>query len=418
MPSTLRDTAPASLSLPEAERIGLMDGLRGIALAGVFAINIDFFNRPVHALGMGIGDAAGIDRVAAVLALALVQGKFWVLFSLLFGMGFAVMARRAEAAGRPFVARFLRRTLLLALFGALHIALFWVGDILLTYAMAALLLLVFLRLRGAALWIVGGLLYVGPVLALALFGVLIQLAPAGAREGINAEFAALAANGAAAAVVYATGDFAAVAAQRLADYTALALPNSAFLLSSVLGVFLIGVWLVRSGRLDDVAGNRAFFLRMAIAGIVVGAPLVALSLAIGVEFDPLTDGGRATLATSTMMLGSLPLALGYFALLALLSLTASGGRWVAAFAPVGRMALTHYLMQSVIASLLFYGYGLGLAGEVGRATQLGMVAVVFIAQLVFSHWWLARFQYGPMEWLWRAGTHLALPPFHRGGRRG
>ena len=404
---------PIPQPLPDADRIGLMDGLRGIALAGVFAINIDFFNRPLHAMGMGIDAAAGVDRIVAIAAAALVQGKFWVLFSLLFGMGFALMAQRAEAAGRPFTAGFLRRSVLLALFGALHIVLFWVGDILLIYAIAALLLLAFLRVRGNALWVVGGLLYLIPTLLWMLFGFGIHFAPSDLRDAIAAEFAQIAAEGSAAAVVYASGDFAAITAQRLGDFRTLVLPNALFLLPTVLGVFLIGTWLVRSGRLADVAAQRRFFVRLAVAGLALGAPLVALSLAMGVDFDPVTGMGLATIAASVMMLGSLPLALGYLALFALLSLTGPGARVLAAFAPAGRMALTHYLMQSVIASLVFYGYGLGLAGEVGRAAQLGLVAAVFAAQVVFSHWWLARFRYGPMEWLWRAGTHLSRPPFRR-----
>ena len=407
--------AASTVSLPEHERIGLMDGLRGIALAGVFAINIDFFNRPLHAMGMGIGDAEGLDRAAAVLALVLVQGKFWVMFSLLFGMGFAVMARRAAAAGRPFAGRFLRRIALLALFGAMHIALFWAGDILLTYALAALGLVVFLRVRGAALWVVGGLLYVVPALLWMLVGAGMHFGPPAFREAAGAEFGRLAAEGDTAAVVYATGDFAAVAAQRVSDYVSMSLPNSVFLLPTVLGVFLIGSWLLHAGRLDDVAAHRGFFIRLAVAGVALGAPLVGLSVALGVDFEPATEAGRATLAASAMMLGSLPLALGYVSLLALLSLTSRGARALALVAPAGRMALTHYLTQSVVASLVFYGYGLGLAGEVGRAAQLALVAAVFALQVAFSHWWLARFHYGPLEWLWRAGTNLERPPFRRIG---
>ncbi len=399
--------------LPEHERIGWMDGLRGIALLGVFAINIDFFARPLHEMGFGIGDASGIDRVAAVLSTALVQGKFWVLFSLLFGMSFAVMLQRSEAAGRPFIGRFLRRTLLLGLFGAAHIVLLWVGDILLTYALAALLLLLFLKLRGRALWILGALLYVGMSLLALLAGMAIYFAPESVRATMSATFEAMAAASEAAALVYATGDFAAITAQRIADYRTLVLGNSLFLLPTVLGVFLIGAWLLGSGRLHDVPANRGFFVRLAVAGFAVGAPLVALALSIGVEFDMATEAGAATISTSLMLLGSLPLALAYLALVALLSIASATARWVAVFVPAGRMALTHYLLQSLIASFLFYGYGLGLAGEVGRAAQLGIVAVVFAAQVVFSHWWLARFHHGPMEWLWRAGIHLRMPPFRR-----
>jgi uncharacterized protein len=180
----------------------------------------------------------------------------------------------------------------------------------------------------------------------------------------------------------------------------------------MLGVFLIGSWLVGSGRLADPVAHRGFFVKLAVGGLALGALGVAASVALGTQFDLVDGFAEATAAMGLMSLGNLPLALGYLALVVLLATGPLRGP-LGLLAPAGRMALTNYLMQSVVGTLVFYGYGLGLWGEVGRSGQVGIVLVVFAAQVAFSHWWLARFRFGPMEWLWRAGTYLQWPPMRR-----
>lgn len=405
--------ADAAGPVAEAARQPLLDLLRGFALLGVFMMNIDFFARPLLDFGTGMAAGEGLDAVAAWLVYVFVQGKFWVLFALLFGIGFALMRERAQRAGRPFIGPFLRRLLLLALFGIAHIVLLWPGDILLAYALAALGLLLFADLRGAAAGLLGAALYLGVALLWGLSGLFLLNAPEAVLADIRAGLADFAAHVDAAAVVYASGDFAAITRQRIADYRVFLGSGLVFQLPMMLGVFLIGRWLVDSGRLRDPAAHRGFFSGLALVGLLLGATGVLASLSFGTRFDAVTEAGQATLAQAWMAAGSLPLSLAYLALFVLLATTAAGARLLGLLAPAGRMALTLYLMQSLLASLVFYGYGLGLAGELGRAAQLGFVLLVFALQVVFAHWWLARFQFGPMEWLWRAGTYGYWPPLRR-----
>lgn len=396
----------------EAERLPVMDVLRGFALLGIFLMNIEFFNLPMQQFGSGVVPGQGLDTAAGLFVALFVQGKFWVLFALLFGMGFALMRQRAVDAGRPFVGTYLRRTLLLMLFGALHIVLLWVGDILLAYGLAALLLLALVKLRGTAALVLGVLLFVLLCGFWLLSGVALIFMPESMLGPVGAQFAAIAAEGAQAAQVYREGGFMEVVQQRIDDYGYLMTNAVIFQIPMMVGVFLIGSWLVGTGRLRDPGANRGFFTKLAVGGLLLGGVGVAASAAVGTHFDLVTQFAEATVAMGLNQLASLPLALGYLGLVVLGTLSPAG-RALGVLAPAGRMALTNYLAQSLIASLVFYGYGLGLFGEVGRAAQVGFVLVVFAAQVAFSHWWLARFRFGPLEWLWRAGTYLQWPPLRR-----
>lgn len=396
-----------------ALRLPVLDMLRGFALLGIFLMNIEFFVRPLQSYTAGVLPAEGLDQVFGWMIYVFVQGKFWVLFSLLFGIGFALLRQRARQGARPFVPAFLRRTLLLGLFGGLHIALLWVGDILLAYAMAALLLLLLGWVRGLAAALLGFGLYFGMALLLLLFGLLLATLPAAELAAARQAIAEFLQAGEAAARVYAEGSFAEVVRQRLQDYATLVSGAFLFQLPMIVGVFLIGSWLADSGRLAEPGRHRRFFVALAILGLLLGAAGVAASVAVGTRFDPVADIARSHIAMGLMQLGNLPLALAYLALIVLASGTALGARLLGVLAPAGRMALTLYLMQSLIAGFVFFGYGLGLHGEIGRSGQVALVLGVFAAQLAFSHWWFARFQIGPLEWLWRAGTELRLPAFRQ-----
>src|SRR6187455_3458809 len=147
----LTDATPALRPIASSERITALDVVRGFALIGIFLMNIEWFNRPIAELGMGLPNTGGADWWAGYLIYILVQGKFWTMFSLLFGMGFAVMLTRAERAGRNFLVPYIRRIAALAAFGALHHIFLWAGDILFSYAVAALCLLLLLWARWFAL---------------------------------------------------------------------------------------------------------------------------------------------------------------------------------------------------------------------------------------------------------------------------
>ena len=409
-------SAGAVAPLDGAARLQALDVVRGFALAGIFLMNIEWFTRPMQQMGQGIAaSATGLDHAAAWAVHTFVAGKFWVLFSLLFGMGFAVMASRA-GPGPDFRVRYVRRCLALLAFGLLHALLLWPGDILHTYAIAGLLLLALGGLDGLTGVAMGVALYGLPAMLVVAMGGLMSLAggniPDAAPMAAAAEAQALAA-----AQAYAHGGYPDAVAQRARDFAGIVLQGDAMVVPMALGVFLLGAAMVRAGRLRDPAAQRGRYLRLALWTLPAGALLVALSLRVGSSFDGLREMGPLMLSQGLMMLGSLPLALGYFALV-LLGLGVPGlSRALGWLAPAGRMALTLYLLQSLLAALLFHGYGLGLWGQVGRAGQVLLALAVFALQVVLAHGWMARYRFGPMEWLWRWITYGARPPMRLAGPR-
>ena len=397
--------------VPTGERLDVMDVLRGIALLGVFVMNIEWFNRPMQQMGSGIpADATGLDYVIAWLIHVFVAGKFWTMFSLLFGMGFVLMSGRIEAAGLSVERIYLRRMAALLLFGILHIVLLWPGDILVTYAVAGVLLMVMRGLAPKWQLLTGLLLYASIVTLYLLFAAMMLMLP----EDLLAEMAApLVAGAGRAEHVYPDGGFAAVTMQRVSDYMAIGLQSQVMTVPMALGVFLVGSWLLSGGWLQSPAGHRDFWWRLLAWMLPPGLAFTAAAVALGTSFDLGAMEPRAVFAQALMLAGGLPLALAYVALIVLAWSSGAGARVLGVFAPAGRMALTHYLGQSLICSLLFYGYGLGMWGELGRAAQTGLALAVFALQVVVSHVWLAHHRYGPMEWVWRWLTYGRRPGWRR-----
>ena len=181
-----------------------------------------------------------------------------------------------------------------------------------------------------------------------------------------------------------------------------------------LSLFLIGFWFVRSGVMTNIRDNLAVFRRLFSWALPAGLALTLASVGLHSSYVP-GHGREPTVILSRLLfeLGALPLCLGYVSGLVLLMSTQWGARILSPLRHAGRMALTNYLGASLIASLYFFGYGLGHFGQVSRAGQVLFVAVVFGLQLVFSKLWLSYFLYGPMEWLWRAITYWQLPPMRR-----
>lgn len=395
-------------------RIASMDVLRGLALLGIFLMNIEWFTRPL------VGRAEGIDTDLQGLALWLDAGiyifvgnKFWTLFSLLFGMGFAVMQARAQAADQPFTAVYLRRTSGLLLIGALHACLVWSGDILVAYSITAFLLLaLFQRVPTAGLWAWGSALYFSIVVLMMLMALLLGLS----GDSVDPADAARRAAGTMAlqqdeVAAYSRGSYLDATVMRLRFQQAY-FASGLFLLPMALGLFVFGAWMVRRGIVADPASHRRLLRAMVWA---VGPLGLALTL-FGVAIDPrpdleAPDNVRALWASSLHLAGGPLMAMGYLGLVVLA--LDRGARWLGVLAPAGRMALTLYLTQSLVGTLVFYGYGLGLWGQVGRVGQVVLVLSVFALQLAFAHLWMARFRHGPVEWLWRGFTYLDLPPLRR-----
>lgn len=410
-------TATVLQPIQADERIEAMDVLRGFALLGIFLMNIETMAGPLMA-GMTGTDPAlrGADRSVDAALHILVQGKFYTLFSLLFGMGFAVMMQRAGQAGRPFARLYLRRTLGLLVIGLLHALLIWSGDVLVSYALVSLpLLLLFRRksLKSLPWW--AAVLYLVPVglmLLLGLVGSLLQADPAAAAEfqkGIDAQAAATAATIEAQRLAYGGSDFLAAVAQR-ADDTFAMLGYLLIFGWHVLGMFVLGMWFVRGGAIARPQTFPQLFGALRWVALPLGLGAMLLSWWLEPTMAPDRMDLRMATAFGLHSIASALMCLGYAAWIVrgLQSVTVRGA--LAWLAPAGRMALTNYLLQSVIATLVFSGYGLGYFEQLPRAWQPLFVLVVFALQVLLSRAWLARHRYGPMERLWRAWTY--------GGRAG
>ncbi|QGW64428.1 DUF418 domain-containing protein [Lysobacter soli] len=409
-----REHASAAVPVAASERVVSLDVLRGLALLGIGLMNVEYFSRPLRDMGQGLDPSLHpVDYALAWLVYVFVQGKFWILFSLLFGMGFAVLDERARVAGIDFRTLYLRRAAGLMLIGLVHALLIWAGDILITYALGAVVLLWFRDAEPARQGRWGAALYGVPALALLLMAGMMWVSPEPAQADHSAsEAARLAlekARRAEEVVAYSSGswwDAVLVRGRFFIDNLDETLVFEVF----ALGIFLMGAWLLRSGAITDPAAHLRLHRVLRFVALPAGVGLALASVSVATRFDWETDGARALLAVSLMLLASPLMSLGYLSWTLRALQTRTGARMLGALAPAGRMALTNYLLQSIVGTLVFYGYGLGLWGRVPRRWELLGVVVLFAMQVVASRLWLSHFRFGPVEWLWRAFTYGRFPP--------
>lgn len=401
---------------PTLERHLTLDVLRGFALFGILLVNFEWFTRALPEIMLGLDPThTGLDRAVDLAIATLATGKFYAIFSMLFGAGFALMLDRAVTRGAPFWGTYLRRLAMLAVFGALHVTLVWAGDILLTYAIVGLVMvLLFRRTPTTRLWKWALVLIVTPMLLGALGGLAVGLArmDPNAAAAIAAEMAKgqaeLEATIVASAEAYAAGGFAEVTAQRWKDW-AFSASQFLFWVPPILGYFLLGRWLLLTGRLTDAGAHSGWYVRMRWLGIGLGLPLCAAGVTLMLGENVMLPTPRTSAALALSTVGALLLSLGW------LSLVVPAARTLEWLAPAGRMALTNYLVQSLVWTLVFYGYGLGLWEQVPRWAHPLLVIGFFALQVLASRWWLARFRFGPAEWLWRAATYGRWPPMRGAG---
>ncbi|MCD0280096.1 DUF418 domain-containing protein [Xanthomonas melonis] len=407
---TRRDLLPIAAN----ERIVVLDVLRGFALLGILLMNIEAFVGPLDLAVSGVEPHwRGADRIADALVYIFVQGKFYTLFALLFGMGFAVMAQRAEQGGRGFYGMYLRRTAGLLAIGLAHALLLWSGDILVTYALLAVVLLGTRSVPTLALPWLAALVYAcAPALVVlsGLVGVLVQADPAAAGEwkAAMAEVAQqTAANVQAQRAAFGSGSYLQATAQRWHDLRQ-ALSGLSVNGPTMLGMFLLGGWFVRSGAIAAPERFPRLFRTLRYGALPLGLGVMLVSYALAPWMDPADLSMRVCAAFALMLIAGPLMSLGYAAWVVRF---ASRLAWLA---PAGRMALSNYLPQSLLCTWIFYGYGLGWFERLPRVWQLPFAAGLFALQVVVSQWWLRGFRFGPVEWLWRSATYLRVPPMWRG----
>lgn len=507
-PSEIITSAPPLSPVAADQRINALDILRGFALIGILLMNIEWFGRPVSELGSFNLELTGLDHAVGWIIRCFVEGKFYKLFALLFGMGFAVMLTQAMRKDRPFGAWFTRRMLVLFALGIVHMAFVWQGDILHDYALAGLLLLGFIFLLRKkrfqkfnnpssilklALWWLTVPMLLASLAGLG-FGVFVDrqslteqwkegqevralvsqlevqalettesLIPeqsetteetsealideesnidlAAEESGLvdtdidadaeevaeNEEDVELTPQEQAQEIFDAEQEY---AQERADEKTAMIegsywqttmfrietsakwlLFSPVFALTLLIPIFLLGYWLVISGAIREHSKHAKLFGYMARIGLGVGLFVTVGGLLImghpAVEHIGVFQGIGNVLFTG----GQFFMAAGYLGVLVRLLDSPKWYKILARLAPMGRMALTNYIMHSIILSSIFYGYAGGFYGEISRAPQMLIVLAIVILQILLSTWWLQRYQFGPLEWLWRSLTYKSRQPF-------
>jgi uncharacterized protein len=397
---------PASAPVAPQDRISEVDIIRGFALFGVLWMNLfshTWANMPeAHVASLA---TAGVDRIIGFLGEWLAAGKAQALFSMLFGFGFAILMERVEARGADATSIYLRRLAILLALGLAHLCLLWLGDILHSYALMGFLLLLTRRWPGPVVLTLG--IALSLLVLPAVFIGWQLLHPGEAPPWIVAEAAGAERRFA----LLQGGDFPAfVAENAYAVWTEIyAQPIGPAILAFIFGRFLIGAWIHRRGWLQDTARHAAGFRRWAAILLVSGLLLTAARPALGLAGLQLGDWARRGVFLAAFA-GLVVLALGYAAAIVVLCQKEKWRGRLSGLGAVGRMALTNYVTQSLVFLFVLYGFGLGLLPYFGATYCLGLALLVFALQIAFSRWWLERYRFGPLEWVWRSLTYGERQP--------
>ncbi|PQM28213.1 hypothetical protein CVO77_06820 [Sphingopyxis lindanitolerans] len=407
----------------ENARLVTLDALRGFAVMGILAMNIVAFAMPemAYVSPRAYGGDSAADVAAWALSFLLVDGKMRGLFSILFGASLLLIVDRAEKSGQNPASVHYRRMAWLAIFGLCHFFFLWWGDILFLYAAVGCIAFLFRGWEARRLirW-AAGLFTLGVLLMTLLFGGQLFLASSAgdpgaapsrvtAGEAIRDEYAKIDTEVRDELALY-RGGYLPILDHRLDDAAA---PFAMVLVNllETLPLMMIGMALFRNGFLTGAWEPRAYrrtAWRWLPPGLLLTLFLCWLMGNAG--FDYLLS---LTVFLAWAQPGRLMMTIGYAALLVLLIQRHAAAPWVGRVAAAGRAAFSNYLGTSVVMTTIFYGYGLGQFGAIGRAPLYLFVVGAWALMLLWSKPWLDRFRYGPFEWLWRSLARGAMQPMRK-----
>jgi uncharacterized protein len=397
---------------PESKRILAIDVLRGIAILGILPMNMQIF---AMIDGAFLNPYAGqwTDKLnVAVWAVqhVLIGHKDLTIFCMLFGAGIVMIDARCRAKGQSAIALHYRRMAILLVIGLLHAYLIWHGDILFTFAMCGFVVYLFRDLRPRLLVLLGVLAYAVPMGLLLVGQWALPRLPEDLAADVHTLFRPTADQIAQYNAAY-SGSWLKQMPHRAGS--ALGLQTVLLVVAMgwvALGMMLVGIGLHKLRVFSGELSSRTYLLMLG-AGVLIGWPLILFGLyqnfTTGWTPERSFFGGRIYSECAFPIM-----AVGWIGLVMLVCKYGKLKWLTQPISAVGRMALTNYLMHSVICSLIFYGHGLGMVGRIDRVGQLGIAVAIWIAQLIYSPLWLRRYRFGPVEWLWRTLTYGKPQPMH------
>ncbi|WP_078382050.1 DUF418 domain-containing protein [Sutcliffiella halmapala] len=394
------ETSPISTK----DRIVSLDIIRGFALFGILLVNIPLFQSPglIHDLYLISPELSKTDQFLRMLLDVFVETKFFTIFSLLFGVGFYIFMNRAEEKTGRFYRLFSRRLLVLALFGFLHLVLFWYGDILLRYALAGFLLIFFYKRKEKTIliWLLSFTIVMIILLSLSFFS---------SADSVDQQITSLQTEGVMkveeAIEVYQNGSYVEWLSFRFSSEVIPVLLNVPFNIITSLYMFLIGLYVAKRGVFHNFPVHKNFVKRVWFYSFFISIPIstgiILLHLRI-LDFGVL----NSQMIESLLMISGLSLSFVYVSTILLLLQKAIWKRLLHPLRYIGRMALTNYIFQTLIGVGLFVG--IGPYGEINLRIGIMISLIVFPLQILGSYLWLKYFRYGPLEWVWRTLTYRSL----------
>ena len=395
-------TAATMAPVQPKRRIEVVDILRGFSVLGILIFNMLSFSGYLY---WPLDGMSSINRAVVLFVKFFAQAKFYTLFSFLFGWGMAIQMERAAQRGSRFVPLYVRRLLILLLIGLMHAILIWDGDILVTYAVLGLPLLLFRRRSDRALLVAVVVCILIPVLLstpgpAASFREAYAEATAGWRQEMLVGYQTN---------VHAQGSYLELTIHRLRSIRS-GYAGVIYWGTHIFGMFLLGLYVGRRRILHDVSAHLPLFRRVMWWGLAVGIPCNLAFVAATASPDLVPPDYYDLATRGARTIGGPALCLFYISAIVLLVQKRDWRQRLSPLASVGRTALSNYLFQSIVCTLFFYGYGLGLYGRLGPAITLALTFILYRAQISLSNWWLSRYRFGPAEWLWRSLTYGKFQP--------
>jgi uncharacterized protein len=390
------------------ERMEILDIIRGVALLGILLLHMPaWFGTPALYLMM-LGESMWTNiwdtTVQSFLDLFF-RGKFYTMFSFLFGLGFVIFYERAKARSARPILLFYKRLSILLIIGLIHTFFIWFGDILVTYALFGFLLPLFFNRKPKTIliWVV---VFFSAILLFLTGGVLLLgMADEATRTAMLEPTLVMMQSGLESSFyAYGQGNFAAIMAQRTAD-TLLGYSQLLAVFFFIFPVFLLGVYIAKRGVFQNIEANLPFIRKAWMWGLIIGLPMSIVKYFAGNQMCHFLPNIYSLIYFAASILGDTGLSIFYMTSIILLF---QRQNWVSKLKPfgyVGRMALSNYLLQSIIGTMIFYNYGLGLYGQIAPAFGMALALVIFVIQIIIRKWWLERYQFGPVEWLWKSLTY-------------
>jgi uncharacterized protein len=403
------------IPVPNKERIQFLDILRGIAILFILVANIKILSGVyfIPYIQKAAMNTASLDYIMEILAFIFVDGKFYSVFSILFGIGFAVQYQRMNKDDKVFVPFFRKRMLGLLIIGSVHLFLIWLGDILTLYALLGFTLVWFRHFSNKRLLIWAGVLLLMPVVHWIGMYLTDTFYPRYFFRLHNelVATAGLEMTGGQNNTGFNPTAYMAISSMKQLLEVNLFMPLRRLgmilmegRMFKVLALFLLGIYAGRQILENNILSKTSRLKKIILWGLLIGIPMNLLRT--WTEFG---NQEGVFWQFAEYMLNALaltPMAIAYCAIIALI--VTRHKHWLKWFAPVGRTALSNYLFQSLICIFIFYNVGLGYGGTFGYASILLIAFALFAWQIVFSTIWLRYFRFGPVEWIWRQLTYGKL----------